>query len=154
LSHMKVPQGPLGRLKSYVYGPKRAFPALVRYRLVKVISRRSVLALPLLASCARKRPTGFSGYAFVANEEGKAIAVVDLEAFAVAKHISLDAEPSRVIAGAKGTSVFALTPESGSIQEIQADRLVFRRKLQVASAGPSESLTASLSPDEQFLYVL
>jgi DNA-binding beta-propeller fold protein YncE len=90
----------------------------------------------------------------VANEEGKAIAVVDLEAFAVAKHIALDEQPTRVVTGTKGTSVFALTPGSGSIQEIQSDRLVFRRKLQVASAGDSESLDAALSPDEQLLYVL
>jgi DNA-binding beta-propeller fold protein YncE len=119
-----------------------------------VISRRSVLVLPLLAACSRKRPTGFSGYAFVANQEGKAIAVVDLEAFAVAKHIALDDEPTQVVTGTKGTSVFALTPGSGSIQEIQSDRLVFRRKLEVASAGPDESLSATLAPDEQLLYVL
>jgi len=50
-----------------------------------------------LAGCARKRSTGINGYAFVANEEGHNIAAVDLTAFAVAKHIRLDAAPTAII---------------------------------------------------------
>ncbi len=154
LHHLKVPQQGSAPLKTGFWGRKRVSPNPRKVDWSEVISRRSILALPLLAACSRKRPTGFSGYAFVANEEGKAIAVVDLEAFAVAKHIALEDAPSQVIAGVNGSSVFALTPGSGSVQEIQADRLTFRRKLQVASAGASESLTAAPSPDGQLLYVL
>jgi YVTN family beta-propeller protein len=113
-----------------------------------------VLALPFAVACSRRHSTGFSGYAFVANEEGKAVAAVDLEAFAVAKHISLDDAPSQVIASPGSASVYAVTPMSGTIHEIQADRLSFRRKLQVASASTEQLLTASLSPDDTFLYVL
>jgi YVTN family beta-propeller protein len=119
-----------------------------------VISRRSVLALPLAVACSRRHSTGFSGYAFVANEEGKAVAAVDLEAFAVAKHISLDDAPTQVIASPGSASVYAVTPKSGSVHEIQADRLSFRRKLQVASAAPDQSLSASLSPDDSVLFLL
>jgi DNA-binding beta-propeller fold protein YncE len=119
-----------------------------------VLSRRSLLALPVLAACSRKRSTGFSGYAFVANEDGKAVAAVDLEAFAVAKHISLDDAPSQVVASAGSASVFAVTPRSGSVHEIQADRLSFKRKLQVASTGTEQSLIAALSPDDKLLYTL
>jgi len=44
-----------------------------------VISRRAVLAVPLLAACGRRRGgAGFRGYAFVANEDSQAIAAVDL----------------------------------------------------------------------------
>ena len=119
-----------------------------------MISRRLVLALPFAAACSRRHSTGFSGYAFVANEEGKAVAAVDLQAFAVAKHISLDDAPTQVIASPGAASVYAVTPESGTVHEILADRLSFRRKLQVASAAPEQSLAASLSPDDRFLYVL
>jgi hypothetical protein len=51
-----------------------------------VIDRRTFLAggLGLAAACRPRRGAGFPGYAFVANEEGQAIAVVDLTAFAVA----------------------------------------------------------------------
>src|SRR5215469_15129105 len=97
-----------------------------------MILRRAILAFPIAVACSRRHSTGFSGYAFVANEEGKAIAAVDLEAFAVAKHISLDDAPSQVVASADSASVFAVTPRSGSIHEIQADRLSFKRKLPVA----------------------
>jgi YVTN family beta-propeller protein len=119
-----------------------------------VISRRSVLALPFAVACSRKRSTGFSGYAFVANEEGKAVAAVDLEAFAVVKHIALDDAPSQVIASPGSSSVYAVTPKSGSIHEIQADRLSFRRKLQAASASSEQTLTAALSSDDRFLYAI
>jgi YVTN family beta-propeller protein len=119
-----------------------------------VISRRLVLALPFAAACSRRHSTGFSGYAFVANEEGKAVAAVDLQAFAVAKHISLDDAPIQVIASPGLASVYAVTPMSGTVHEIQADRLSFRRKLQVAGAAPDQSLTASLSPDDSLLYLL
>jgi YVTN family beta-propeller protein len=119
-----------------------------------VISRRSVLALPFAAACSRKHSTGFSGYAFVANEEGKAVAAVDLEAFAVAKHIALDDAPSQVIASPGAASVYAVTPKSGAVHEIQADRLSFRRKLQAASTSPEQLMTALLAPDNIFLYVL
>ncbi len=119
-----------------------------------VLSRRSLLALPVLAACSRKRSTGFSGYAFVANEEGKAVAAVDLEAFAVARHIPLDDAPSQVVASAGSASVFAVTPRSGSVHEIQADRLSFKRKLQVAPNGAEQTLMAALSPDDKILYAL
>ncbi len=120
----------------------------------RAIQGSSLLALPMLAACSRKRSTGFSGYAFVANEEGKAVAAVDLEAFAVAKHIPLDDAPSQVVASAGSASVFAVTPRSGSVHEIQADRLSFKRKLQVAHAGVGQTLSVELSPDDHFLYVL
>lgn len=124
-----------------------------------MISRRSVLvlpfaALPLAASCSRKRSTGFSGYAFVANEEGKAIAAVDLEAFAVVKHIPLDDAPSQVIASPGSAFVYAITPATGSVHEIQADRLSFRRKLKVAAAAAEQSLNGALSADDRVLYLL
>ena len=38
-----------------------------------VISRRAVLALPFAAACSSGRRAGFRGYAFIANEEGRAV---------------------------------------------------------------------------------
>src|SRR5882724_6191027 len=95
-----------------------------------VISRRILLALPLAAAaCGTRSAVGYRGYAFVANEDGQAVAAVDLQALAVARHIPLDAAPSEVVAARKRPVVYALTPGSGSIHEIQADRLSFTRKL-------------------------
>jgi hypothetical protein len=109
-----------------------------------VLSRRAVLALPFAAACDRPR-AGFRGYAFVANEEGQAVAAVDLQALAVARHIPLDSAPVEVLAPRGRPFVYALTPGNGSIQEIQADRLSFARKLAVGS----QATAMLLSPKEQ-----
>jgi YVTN family beta-propeller protein len=115
-----------------------------------VIPRRAVLALPFLAACTSRR-AGYRGYAFIANEEGQAVAAVDLEALAVARHIPLDGAPTEVLAlQPPRTFVYALTPENGSIQEIQADRLSFTRKLAVGS----KAISMHLSPDQRAMYVL
>lgn len=113
------------------------------------LSRRAVLALPFAAACSSRR-AGYRGYAFIANEEGHAVAAVDLQALAVARHIPLHGAPVDVIALRTRPFVYALTPENGSIQEIQADRLSFARKLAVGS----QAVAMHLSPDEQAMYVL
>jgi YVTN family beta-propeller protein len=107
--------------------------------------------LGTLASCGgRDRATGFSGYAFVANQEGGAIAAVDLGVFAVARHIRVDGAPTAVVAEPRRMRVYALTPENGSIHEIRAGNLTFARKLRVAAGA----LEMRLSPARDALYVL
>src|SRR5271154_6042769 len=111
-----------------------------------MVTRRTFVALGLgaglaggpasLASCGRHdRATGFSGYAFIANQEGGAIAAVDLEVFAVARHIRVDGAPTAVAANPRNARVYALTPENGSVHEIGAGNLTFSRKLQVAAVA-------------------
>ena len=119
-----------------------------------VIDRRRFLAVSAAAvvqvACGRRGGNAFRGYAFVATQEGQAIAAVDLEVMAVARHIPLDAAPSMVISAGKLPFVYALTSTTGSVHEIQADRLSFTRKLTVASTA----VTMQMSPDGRFLYVL
>jgi YVTN family beta-propeller protein len=114
----------------------------VIYNEFLVISRRAVLSSPLalLAACRRKRGSGFPGYAFVANQEGQAIAAVDLTSFVLARHIPLPANPTAVIADAARKSVYALTPETGTVHEIDPSRLVVRRHLRVARRAVSMRL--------------
>src|SRR5580698_8243446 len=112
-----------------------------------VISRRSFLAVPvpmlLSIGCGSRSTTGYRGYAFVANEDGQAVAAVDLEAMAVARHIALDGSPSQVVAAQTRPAVYALTPATGSIHEIQSDRLSFKQKLAVGSTAVSMRLAPS-----------
>lgn len=104
-----------------------------------MITRREMFALgggaafaALGASaCGKKIQQGIRGYAFVANAGGKAVAAVDLSAFAVARHIPLDAEPTAVIAPPAHPSVFVLTPASGSIHSISVEQLKFQRSLRL-----------------------
>src|SRR5215469_2188459 len=98
-----------------------------------VLSRRSFWLLTALAACGRRSVDAFRGYAFIANQEGQAIAALDLEVMAVARHIALDAAPTQVIAAATKPLVYALTPETGAVHEIQVYRLSFARKTAVAS---------------------
>src|SRR5579862_6221095 len=108
-------------------------------------------ALGALASCGlHEKARGFSGYAFVANQEGGAIAAVDLEVFAVARHIRLDGSPTAVLAQPKLGRVYALTPDNGSVHEIATDSLTFARKLRVANIA----LQMRLAPEGNALFVL
>lgn len=117
-----------------------------------MLSRRAFLTLPAAAAaCSRRhKTTGFPGYAFVANQEGEALVAVDLELMAVERHIPLGAAPSQVVAGLTRPVVYALTPDNGSVHEIQVYRLSDARKVTVASSA----ISISLSPDEKSLYVL
>ena len=127
----------------------------------EMVTRRTFLAGSLgagitgglggLIGCGgHNRATGFSGYAFIANQEGGAIAAVDLEVFAVARHIRVDGSPTAVVANPGSARVYALTPGNGSVHEIGAGNLTFARKLQVAATA----LEMRLSPAGDALYVL
>jgi YVTN family beta-propeller protein len=107
-------------------------------------------SLGALAACTRPKAKGFSGYAFIANQEGGAVAAVDLEVFAVARHIHVDGAPTAVVAPPRRPKVYALTPGNGFIHEIRTDNLTFARKLQVAESA----IMMRLSADGNALYVL
>jgi YVTN family beta-propeller protein len=121
-----------------------------------MVTRRALVmaglgsGLGALAACTRPKAKGFAGYAFIANQEGGAVAAVDLEVFAVARHIRVDGAPTAVVARPERARVYALTPANGSIHEIRADNLTFSRKLQVAGSA----ITMRLSPQGNALYVL
>ncbi len=105
-----------------------------------MVSRRrfSVVAFgAAVAACRIKKSPGFDGYAYVANEAGNAIAVVDLSAFAVARHIGLDDSPSAVIAHPNQSRVYALAPKSGTVYEIDTEKLAVVQHIKV---GPAVSM--------------
>ena len=102
-----------------------------------MLSRRSFALSGLAAftaACKKKRSPGFDGYVYVANEAGNAIAVVDLTAFAVARHIALDDSPSAVIAHPSKPRVYSLAPKSGTIYEIDTEKFAVARQVKL---GPS-----------------
>lgn len=108
------------------------------------ISRRGLLAAAAAttAGCWRKPKPGFSGFAFVANEEGHAIAAVDLTALAVVRHVRLNAAPSQLISHGPRRAVYALTPATGAVHEISASHLQRERLSSVCSAALGMSLGA------------
>jgi len=121
-----------------------------------VITRRTFAlgglasGLGTLAACGSRKASGFPGYAFVANQDGGAIAAVDLQVFAVARHIRIDGSPTAVLAHPQLGRVYALTPDTGSVHEILTGNLTFSHKLRVAATA----LQMRLAPQGDALFVL
>jgi len=113
-------------------------------------TRRDLLAgTALLAACARRRSRGFPGYAFVANAGARTVAVVDLNAFVLARQIGLDSAPSAVLSNPLRPGVFVLLPESGAVCEIDAEKLTVSRKVRLGNSA----VAMRLAPDKS-LWVL
>jgi DNA-binding beta-propeller fold protein YncE len=104
--------------------------------------------MPLLAACRGGEPY-FQGYAFIANQEGGALAAVDLEVMAVTRHIPVEGAPAEVLARRTGPAVYALTPDTGWVHEIDSSTLKFARRV---SAG-ARPVTMALAPGGDYLYL-
>ena len=116
-----------------------------------LISRRSLLLSSAAAlSCSPPKATGFRGYCFVANQDSRSIAVVDLTRFRVRKQISLDAVPSALLPHPKLTRVFVLAPEIGSVYEIDGISMAVGRR---ARAG-NQAVAMQMSPRKDAIWVL
>ncbi len=116
-----------------------------------VLSRRALLAAACAAAgCGRKKATRIPGYCFVANQESRSVAAVNLESFRVQRQIPLDSAPAAVVAHPSKPRVFVLAPEGGTVYEIEAATLAVSRR---ARAG---NLAAGMmiSPDGGSLWVL
>ena len=116
------------------------------------ISRRTLLLSPALAlaACRKPKATRFPGYCFVANQDGRSVAVVDLSGFRVRKQIHLDAAPTVVLRHPEHPVVFVLAPQSGTVYEIDAVSLEAGR---TARAG-SQAADMRISPRGDALWVL
>jgi len=106
------------------------------------MNRRAFLALAPVAACSRRGAAGFPGYVFVANEEGRTIAAVDLMKFQVRSEISLDGNPTAVISHPRRPAVYALTPQSGVVHEIDPASFQVRRKARIGLPVTSMRLAA------------
>ncbi len=99
--------------------------------------RRFLLGITAASLSCRRRAEGFPGYAFVANSAGRAVAVVDLGAFAVARHILLDADPVQLVSLPGRPAVITLTPGSSRLHEIDTTTLTLARRLRCAPGSDS-----------------
>lgn len=96
------------------------------------LTRRQWLALSGLVfsgACARRKGTGFAGYALIANAGDHSVAVVDLTAFQLVRTLPLGAAASHVLSEPSGQS-FVLTPSTGSVHVVDSDfRVVKTQRL-------------------------
>jgi len=104
----------------------------------------------LSLACGKKQTHGFSGFAFVANEGGKSIAVVDLASFSMVRQVPLDGAPTAIISHPTRPFIYALTPQTGTIHEIGTETMKVSRKVQAAP----NAMAMRLAPDGSALWVL
>lgn len=123
------------------------------------MTRREWIAASLAAAgCSRSKKTiGFRGFAFVANSDGQAVAVVDLTALALTRHVRLESNPSGVLTHPAYPGVFAVLPKQAVIQEIGMEKLVADRKIKlpgipsIVQFSPKGDAIWALCPLEKLL---
>lgn len=115
------------------------------------VSRRALLVSSAVAlACSKPKATGFLGYCFVANQEGRSVGVVDLTRFRVRRQIPLDAAPGQVIAHPNKPKALVLAPESGTVYEIDAATLSVSRRVRAGN----DALGMRLARDGAAVWVL
>jgi sugar lactone lactonase YvrE len=110
--------------------------------------RAFLLALTPALSCRRPPAIGFN--AFVANEEGHSVAAVDLTTFRVIRQIGIDGAPTAIVSHGSRPSVYCLTPQTGTVHEIDPATFAVRRKIRVAPSA----ISMRLAFDGQSLWIL
>ena len=60
------------------------------------LSRRSLLFAAAAAACGPPKAQGFRGYCFVANQESRSVATIDLTNFRLRRQIPLDEAPRKL----------------------------------------------------------
>jgi DNA-binding beta-propeller fold protein YncE len=116
-----------------------------------MISRRGLLLASAGAmACGRRKATAYPGYCFVANRQGRNVAVVDLSRFRTRKQIALDAAPAQVIAHPEKSAVYALAPANGTVYELDAATLAMTRRMRAGNAAAE----MRLAPDGRALWIL
>ncbi len=116
-----------------------------------MISRRGLLMASAGAlACGRRKATAYPGYCFVANRQGRNVAVVDLSRFRVRTQIGLDAAPTSVIAHPKKPIAYALAPANGTVYELDGVTLAVSRRMRAGSSA----VEMRLAPDGRALWVL
>ena len=102
----------------------------------------------LATGCNRRTATSYSGNVFVANSEGKSIAVVDLAAFAAVRHIAIDDAPRLVIT--HPAQPFVYVAAGDRLVQIGTDTLEVLKSVKLPSAATE--LAFSMAGDK--LYAL
>lgn len=87
---------------------------------ISVNRRTFLLAAPMLGACRGRPGEGYRGSAWVASDEERSLAVVDLLAFAVKQRVPTSGRASRLVVRSGGDSgiLYACDYQSGWIEEV------------------------------------
>jgi YVTN family beta-propeller protein len=115
-----------------------------------VLSRRAVIVSSVgWLGCRQRKATGYPGYCFVANEEGRSLGVVDLSSFRTWHPVALPAAPMAVLPHPRAAKCFALV-QTGGLLEIDVSSLSISRR----AWGGSHALGMLLAPEGDAVWVL
>jgi len=114
------------------------------------LTRRAVLLSATAVACGRRKAQPFQGYCFVANQQIRTLAAVDLSRFRVRKNIALDAAPAAVVQHPSRAVVFVLAPETGSVFQVDAATLAITNRAQAGRAA----IAMQIAPAKDPLWVL
>ena len=108
------------------------------------LSRRALLLSPAaVLGCRAPKATGYPGYCFVASQNSRSVAIVDLTTFRSWPPVRLDAAPSAVLSHPLRPKVFVLAPQAGTIYEIDAASLAVSRRVRAGNDAVAMRLTAA-----------
>ena len=86
-----------------------------RRRWFQTVAAAATLAI---ASCGRRKATGYPGFALVATSGTPSVAAIDLMSFDLKKAIPLNAQPEGIVA--TGDRAYVLTRSNGSVHAINS----------------------------------
>lgn len=104
----------------------------------------------IFTGCQTRKAAGYRGFAFIANADGQAIAAVDLQAFAVVRHIRVPGSPRMMLAHGTKPWVYALTPENGQLHCIGLGTL----QLEASRAYTRTATSIRVTPDGAAAWIL
>jgi DNA-binding beta-propeller fold protein YncE len=142
-------------------GRYRFFNQITGYNRNVSLDRRHWISGAVSAACGSAAIWGtgcgrqvaeLAGFAFVANHDGNALAVVDLNAFAVSRYIPLGASPTQVVFHPVTEQVLALTPSSNQLHIIDKKQLAVARKINVPAG--TKQLYFSPDPEMSALFLI
>src|ERR1700730_5533296 len=109
--------------------------------------RTFLLAIPTLG-CRRPLSVGFD--VFVANHDGRSVVAVDLTTFSVRKEVGIDGNPTAIISHGQRPAIYVLTPQTGTVHELDPVSLSVRRKSRMTPSA----LSMRLASDGKSLWIL
>jgi len=107
-----------------------------------VLSRRALLLAAATAACGPPKARAYRGYCFVANQESRNVAAIDLTSFRLRRQIPLDNAPAAILAHPSQPKVYVLAPGAGTVYEIDAVKLAVSRRMRAGSRAMSMAAAA------------
>jgi YVTN family beta-propeller protein len=114
------------------------------------LSRRSLFLATTAAACGPPKARGYRGYCFVASQDSRSVAAIDLTNFRLRAHIALDEAPAAVAAHPTLPKAYVLAPDAGTVYEIDAGKMAVNRR---ARAG-DRAIGMAVAPNNDALWVL